>query len=488
MLSKKMSSNLLGLLEGRLILGALLAFGLHAQPFDLVIAGGRVMDPETKLDAVRFVGIRNGRIAAISAQPLAGKQTLDAKGLVVAPGFIDLHSHGQSDENYRYKARDGVTTALEMEVGVSPVKPWVAEREGKALIHFGASAGHIPTRMAAVGDTSDWLPRGPAATRAATQAEQEKTLALLRQGLREGGLGIGMGIAYTPFASRTEILDVFKLSAAVKVPVFVHMRSGGRKDPGVVDALQEVIADAAATGSPLHVVHINSSSGRAWADAIGMVRGARARGLDITTEAYPYVAGMTRLDSAIFDPGWREKLEVRFEDLMWVETGERLTEKTFAERRKQGGTVITFTMREEDVDQAIAAPDVMVASDGWITEGKGHPRAAGTYARVLGVYVRERKVLTLMQALHKISYMPAKRLESFTPVMKRKGRLQVGADADIAIFDPATVIDRSTYQNPAQYSTGIKHVLVNGVVVVQDEKLAEGVFPGQPIRSAVTAP
>ena len=133
-----MSSNLLGRLEGRLLLGALLAFGLYAQPYDLVIAGGRVMDPETKLDAVRFVGIRNGRIAAISAQPIAGKQTIDAKGLVVAPGFIDRHSHGQSDETYRYKARDGVTTALEMEVGVSPVKPWIAEREGKALIHFGA--------------------------------------------------------------------------------------------------------------------------------------------------------------------------------------------------------------------------------------------------------------------------------------------------------------------------------------------------------------
>jgi N-acyl-D-aspartate/D-glutamate deacylase len=483
-----MSSNLLGEIAGRLLTGALLALGLQAQPFDLVIANGRAMDPETKLDAVRHIGIRNGRIAAISVKPLAGKQTIDATGLVVAPGFIDLHSHGQSDENYRYKARDGVTTALEMEVGVSPVKPWIAERQGKALIHFGASVGHIPTRMAAVGDHSDWLPRGPAATRAATQAEQEKTLALIRQGLREGGLGVGMGIAYTPYASRSEILDVFKLSAAARVPVFVHMRSGGRKDPGVVDSLQEVIADAAATGSPVHVVHINSSSGRAWAEAIGMVRGARARGIDITTEAYPYVAGMTRLDSAIFDPGWQEKLDSKFEDLMWVETGERLNEKSFAERRKQGGTVITFTMREQDVDQAIAAPDVMVASDGWITEGKGHPRASGTYARVLGVYVRERKVLTLMEALNKISTMPAKRLESFAPAMKRKGRIQVGADADIAVFDAATVIDRSTYQNPAQYSTGIKHVLVNGVLVVKDEKLAEGVFPGQPMVSAVTVP
>jgi N-acyl-D-aspartate/D-glutamate deacylase len=482
-------SNLLDKTKGLLATGALFAFLLPAQiPFDLVIANGRAMDPATKLDATRFIGIRNGRIAAISATPLQGKQTLDAKGLVVAPGFIDLHSHGQSDENYRYKARDGVTTALELEVGVSPVKPWVAERQGKALIHFGASIGHIPTRMAAVGDTSDWLPRGPAATRAATQAEQEKTLALIRQGLRDGGLGVGMGIAYTPFASRSEILDVFKLSAASKVPIFVHMRNGGRRDPGVVDSLQEVIADAAATGSAVHVVHINSSSGRAWAEAIAMIRGARARGIDITTEAYPYIAGMTRLDSAIFNPGWRETREADFKDLMWVETGERLNEKTFEERRKQGGTVIAFTMREQDVDQAIAAPDVMIASDGWITEGKGHPRAAGTYARVLGVYVRERKVLSLMDALAKISYLPAKRMESFSPAMKRKGRLQVGADADLAIFDPATVIDRSTYQNPAQYSTGIKHVLVNGVLVVKDEKLAEGIFPGQPILGAVTVP
>ncbi|MCX6604817.1 MAG: amidohydrolase family protein, partial [Acidobacteria bacterium] len=167
---------------------------------------------------------------------------------------------------------------------------------------------------------------------------------------------------------------------------------------------------------------------------------------------------------------------------------ERLNEKTFEERRKEGGTVITFTMREQDVDQAIAAPDVMIASDGWITEGKGHPRAAGTYARVLGVYVRERKVPSLMDALAKISYLPAKRLEAFAPAMKRKGRLKVGADADIAIFDPATVIDRSTYQNPAQYSTGIKHVLVGGVPVVTDEKLAEGIYPGQPVVSVVTVP
>ncbi len=484
-----MSSNLLGKTVGCLAIGTLFAFTAPAQaPFDLVIANGRAMDPESKLDATRHIGIRNGRIAAISPTPLQGRKTIDAKGLVVTSGFIDLHSHGQSDENYRYKARDGVTTALEMEVGVSPVKPWIAERQGKALIHFGATVGHIPTRMAAVGDNSDWLPRGPAATRAATQAEQEKTLALLRQGLRDGGLGIGMGIAYTPFASRSEILDVFKVSAAAKVPVFVHLRSAGRRDPGVVDSLQEVIADAAATGSALHVVHINSSSGRAWLEAIDMLRGARARGIDVTTEAYPYVAGMTRLDSAIFNPGWRETLDSDFKDLMWVNTGERLNEKTFEERRKEGGTVITFTMREQDVDQAIAAPDVMVASDGWITEGKGHPRASGTYARVLGVYVRERKVLSLMDALTKISYLPAKRLEAFSPAMKRKGRLKVGADADIAIFDPATVIDRSTYQNPAQYSTGIKHVLVGGVPVVTDEKLAEGIYPGQPVVSVVTVP
>ncbi len=456
----------------------------HAQvTFDTAINNGRVIDPASGLDATRSLGITNGVITTISPAPLRAKKIIDAKGLVVSPGFIDLHCHGQNDENYKYKARDGVTTALELEIGVSPMKKWIDDRRGKAVVHYGASVGHVPARMAATNDTSDWLPAGPAATRAATDPEQIKTLELLRQGLSEGGVGIGMGIAYTPFASRAEILDVFKVAAKAKVPIFVHMRGAGRKDPGVVESLQEMISDAAIAGASVHIVHLNSSSGRAFELGLSIVRGAKARGIDISYEAYPYIAGMTRLESAIFNPGFREHLEMDYNDILHTETGERLTEETFKKYRKEGATVVTFTMRDQDIDQAMAAPDVIVASDGWLEKGKGHPRAAGTYARVLAHYVRERKVLTLNDAIRKMSYLPAARLEKFVPEMRRRGRINVGAFADIAIFDPNRVQDKSTYQNPAQYSEGITHVLVNGTLVVENEKLVEGVYPGQPVLS-----
>jgi hypothetical protein len=335
----------------RHFLAALATTAAHAQTtFDTAINNGRVIDPASTLDAVRSLGIINGVITAISPTPLKGKKTIEAKGQVVTPGFIDLHCHRQNDENYRYKARDGVTTCLELEIGVSPMKKWVDERRGKSLIHYGASVGHVPARMIATNDPSEWLPAGAAATRAATDPEQLKTLELIREGLREGGVGIGMGVAYTPFASRSEILDVFKVAAKAKAPIFVHMRGAGAKDPGVVEALQEMISDAAITGAPVHIVHLNSSSGRAFELGLSIVRGARARGIDISYEAYPYIAGMTQLESAIFNPGFREHLDMDYKDIMLIETGERLNEETFKKYRKQGATVITFTMREQDID------------------------------------------------------------------------------------------------------------------------------------------
>src|SRR5512142_2225940 len=168
----------------------LLSIGaLCAQDFDLVIANGRVMDPASGLDAVRFVGIRAGKIAAVSETPLRGRATIDAKGLVVAPGFIDLHSHGQTPENYRFKARDGVTTALEMEVGVSPVASWYAARAGKSLINFGATSGELPARMAVMHDSGTLLPRDKAVERASTEEERKQIRALIAKGLDEGALG-----------------------------------------------------------------------------------------------------------------------------------------------------------------------------------------------------------------------------------------------------------------------------------------------------------
>ncbi len=436
------------------------------------------MDPASGLDAVRQVGIRGGKIAAISPQALRGRTVIDAKGLIVSPGFIDLHSHGQTPENYRFKAMDGVTTALEMEVGVSPVAPWYAAREGKSLINFGASSGHLPARMAVMHDTGGLLPRDKAVSRAATPEEQRAITAAVRRGLEEGALGIGLGIAYIPLVSRAEIFGMFQLAAEKKTALYVHMRNGGPVEPGVIDALQEVIADAAATGAAAHVVHITSMGLRETPLCLEMIDGARRRGLDITTEAYPYTAGMTDIGSAIFAEGWEGRQGgITFHDLQWAATGERLTAATFAKYRRQGGMVAIHSIPEEIVKLAIANPLVAIASDGILENGKGHPRAAGTFTRVLGRYVRDQHVLTLMEALRKMTLAPAARLG-----IQSKGRIAVGADADLAIFDAARVRDRATFENPAQYSEGMVYVLVNGVPVVRSGSLVDSVAPGHGLR------
>jgi len=454
--------------------------------FDLVLANGRVMDPESNLDAVRYVGIREGKIAAISTRPLSGRTVIDVKGLVIAPGFIDLHSHGQDDENYRYKARDGVTTALEMEVGVSPVAAWYAGREGKALINFGATVGHIPAKMAVMKDTGEFLPRDNAINRVATLEEVRQVSDLISTGLDEGALGIGFGINYVPTTTRAEIFDLFALSAKRGVANYVHMRNAGAIEPGsAIGSLQEVLADAAGTGASLHVVHITSMCLRQTPICLSMIEGAARRGLDVTTEAYPYTATQTNLESAIYDDGWQEKFGITFKDLQWVATGERLTAESFARYRKQGGSVIGHAIPEDISRLAVADPRVMVASDGLIANSKGHPRGAGTFARVLGFYVREQKALSLMDAIRKMSLLPAQRLEKAVPSMLSKGRIKVGADADLTIFDAATVIDRATFDQPALYSEGIRHVLVGGVFVVRDEKIVEGAKPGKPVRRPI---
>ena len=462
----------------RFLLSLVMAIPLTGQTYDVVIANGRVLDPATNLDGVRNIGVENGKIAAISAAPLEGRTRIDAKGLIVAPGFIDLHSHGQTPEAYRFKARDGVTTALEMEVGVSPVAAWYAARRGKALINFGATSGELPARMRVMHDTGKLLPHDHAVERASAEEERREIRDLVRQGLDEGALGIGMGIAYEPLATRTEVLGIFRIAAEHKTAVYVHMRSGGPVEPGAIDALEEVIADAAVSGASLHVVHITSTCIRETPQCLEMIAGARAHHLDVTTEAYPYTAGMTDISSAIFSPGWQARQGgTTYSDLQWAATGQRLTEESFGRYRETGGMVAIYSIPEDIVRVAMTNPMVMIASDGIIENGKGHPRAAGTYARVLGRYVREEHVLSLMDAVRRMTVMPADRLG-----LKNKGRLAVGADADITVFDAARVIDRATFEKPAQYSEGIEYVLVDGTPVVNRGELVEGVLPGKGVR------
>ena len=458
-----------------------------AQPYDVVIAGGRVMDPESRLDAVRHIGIRGGKIAAISAQPLNGKVTLQAAGRVVAPGFIDLHAHGQTNQANEYQAHDGVTTALELEVGVPAVGAFLKSREGQSMLNFGATASHGAMRTLSMKEFAG-LKEGTGNTverwrdlamkgryKSITDPEEFTTLAAtMERGLREGGLGLGVAHQYYPGATREEVFRVFQMAQRWKVPVYTHVRSM------TPDAMQEVIANAAATGVSLHIVHVNSMSLGALPFVLDLIESARKQGLDITTEAYPYTAASTFLGSTIFDEGWQERLGISYEDIQWEKTGERLTKETFESYRKQDGVVIMHLMKPEWIQRAMASPFVLVASDGMPYAPGAHPRSAGTFTRVLGRYVREQKILPLMDALAKMTILPARRLEAIAPAMRNKGRIRVGADADITVFDADRVLDKATFQGLA-FSEGVDHVLVNGVAVVREGKTVENVFPGEAV-------
>jgi N-acyl-D-aspartate/D-glutamate deacylase len=453
--------------------------------YDVVILNGRVMDPETGLNAIRNIGIRDGKIGTISSENIQGHTTLDARGLVVSPGFIDLHQHGQDAENDAVKAADGVTTALELEVGVADVDAWYAARAKNALINFGASVGHIPVRIAVMHDSGRFLPTGDAAYRGATAEEIQQIDAGIEKGLKHGALAVGLGLAYTPGANNLEVLKVFEIAARHGASVHVHLRGRGGEDPdGTFGGFQEVLADAAATGAALHVVHIQSTSGPNVIHELDMIRGARARGLDVTTEAYPYDHSMSEIQSALYDNKEKEP-DSYFASLLWPATGENLTRESFLRYRKTGGWVIRPMTTPELVRAAILDPLTMIASDGILDGRKGHPRTAGTFARILAQYVREEKALPLMDALRKMTVMPAQRLEKRAPAMRDKGRLRSGADADITVFDPATVRDASTYTEPALQSVGMRYVLVNGVVVLKDGKLQAGSAAGKGIRAPI---
>ena len=449
---------------------------------DIVILHGRVMDPASGLDAVRNIGISAGKIREISARLLVGRDTVEARGMVVAPGFIDLHQHAQDDAAYRVEALDGTTTALELEGGTGDVAGWYREREGRSLINYGVSIGHERVRMLAMGDSGIKVPTGPAKLRGATDEELAAIIQRMDQGMKEGAVAVGLLLESTPAARPWEIIEIFRVAAAYGASVHVHLR--GLPEPYYFLETEEIIGASAATGAAAHIVHIQSSGGEDTPRMLELVRGARLRGLDITAEVYPYTASMEEIDGGGNDrwESWSDKRFARYE---WPATGERLTRESFGRYRKLGGYVVDYDNTEEVVTAAVADPLTMIASDGILHGEIGHPRVAGTFARVLGHYVRETGTLTLMDALRKMTIEPARRLEKRVPSMARKGRIQAGADADLVIFNPDQIIDRATYREPTLSPAGLRDVLVNGVIVVRDGSVQAGVSPGRSVRGAV---
>jgi hypothetical protein len=326
-----------------------------------------------------------------------------------------------------------------------------------------------------------------AANREATPEELEQIENGIEHGLRRGALAVGFGLDYTRGCSRWEAIEMFRIAADHGASCHVHLRGKGPKEPmSGIEAAGEVIAAAAITGAALHIVHIQSTGMSATGRTLEMIAGARERGLDVTTECYPYTAGMTAIDSALFNEGWQEQYGIDYSSLQWVETGERLNSTTFAEYREIGGMVIVHSTPQDAVDTAVLSPLTAIATDGLLHNGKGHPRTAGSYSLILGRYVRQQEALPLMDALRKMSLMPAQRLEARAPSFARKGRITPGADADIVVFDPDTVLDRSTYDEPTLAPDGIPHVFVGGAQVVSDGKVVEGVAAGTGVRAPVS--
>ncbi|WP_428410452.1 amidohydrolase family protein [Hyphococcus sp.] len=504
----------------------MLAPGASAQKasFDLVILSGRVIDPETGLDAVRNIGIRGDKIEKITNRNISGERIIDAEGLVVAPGFIDLHAHGQTIPAARAQALDGVTTALELEAGEYPIANFyeAAAQEGRP-INYGASVNWARARSA---ETAGLEPRsyadpleqdedGPDWRYTPLKTEQTSAvLSRIQKELNDGGLGVGMLLGYVPGSGRNEYYALHEVAAKNGVPTFTHARYLSNIEPdSSLEGFQEMVAVSAATGAHMHVSHLNSISMRDIGLIRPMLEAAQANGVNITVEAYPYGAGATAIGTALFEgENWQARMGgIKKSD--FTLDGVPLSDAEFDRLQKQapGTDIVVHFLHPEDnpedrdiLAQSILYPGGAIASDGgnWTVNGENiasdvwpipsnassHPRSAGTFSKFLRVYVRENQMVGLSDALAKTSLIPAQILESAVPQMRKKGRLQEGADADIVIFDIEKVSDRATYEQPAQMSAGFQYVIVAGTPLVWEGELDATVLPGRPIRREQSKP
>jgi N-acyl-D-aspartate/D-glutamate deacylase len=501
---------------------------------DVVLRGGRVIDPESGFDATADVAVADGRVTEIGTGLPPARAELDVAGLVVTAGFIDLHSHANSIAGLRLQVLDGVTTALELEAGVSPVEAAYrsAAAEGRP-VNYGFATSWALARMEAVagitldGRLGTFLANisSPAWQRGASPAEITAMLGRLSDDLADGALGIGVLVGYAPASSPDEYLRVAGLAAEAGTPTFTHARDMIELAPRtLIDGAEEIVRAAGETGAHMHYCHVNSTSQRHIDRVLGVVERAQGEGARVTTEAYPYGSGMTGIGAAFLAPERLAERGLAPSSLTYAPTGERIADEARLRELRQadpGSLVIIELLDENDpadrrlLMRSLTFPGAIVASDAmpltwtgpepdplaWPLPGTAvtHPRGAGTFSRALRLLTRDGGggppvgdasppagdggPLSLAEALSRCSLLPARVLQDRAPSMRRKGRLQAGSDADIVVFDPATISDRSSYADSIRPSAGIRHVLVNGTVVVRDAELVPGALPGRPVRA-----
>ncbi len=446
--------------------------------FDLVIAKGRVIDPDSGFDGVLDIGINDGVITAIGPPPFTATEIIDAENMVVSPGFIDMLSYEPNPFGVWFKVGDGVTTNLAMHGVNNYANAFFADFEGSTPIHFGGAFHQHFLR-------SEDLQLKPEEAPSPEQLVEFAQLA--RFNISNGFAGVAFSPEYSPGTSQEELESLATVLAEVGHTAFFHVRYSDPDPPGSsLDAIEEVLGLARRTGVSVHIEHIASTGGTFVMDeTLAILEAARAEGIDVTADVYPYNFWGTTLASYRFAGDWQGRYRIDYGDLQVAGTDERLSEASFDAAQAENKLVAALgSIPEDDVTSALAAPFIFVGSDAILTETlNNHPRASGTFCRVLARYVRETGLLDLGTALSKMTIQPAKRVESMIPAMKRKGRLQRGADADIVIFDPNTVTDRATVAIPDAMSAGIAHVLVDGVKVMFNGELDRSVTPGRALRS-----
>ena len=458
--------------------------------FDVAINGARVIDPETHLDTIINIGILGDTIATVDFSVLTGVQTIDGSGLVLTPGFIDMHTHSPTSLGTHFALKDGVTTALELEAGAFPVREYGGLIKNESVNHFGASVGYIMIRTQVMEDgrkiiafASEQGPMKPglAFVKKAKIDEIEQIRDLIVQGIQDGGIGIGLPLDYISEAVTDEELDmIFEVAAKYQSMIITHIRRGVQGDPA---GLIEMIERSKKYKVPVHICHINANAMGAIDRWFGLIAEANENGADLSYEMYPYPAGSTAIGAAVFRRDWKNIFGITYEDVQWSATGEYLTQESFEKYQKEEptGIVIHHYGKEEWLERGIVDSDMIIATDAipiFNLSEKVTPRGIGTYSKILRKYIRESELLTLKDAVAKMTYAPAKRLEIVAPIFKKKGRIQIGAHADLVLFNPSTISDHATYEKPYEMSTGIEHIWVMGQQVIRSGAFVDDQFPG----------
>ena len=437
----------------------------------ILIHGGHVIDPANRVDGLLNILVEDGKVIWAGKDLPQADRVIDATGKIVTPGFIDIHMHedpvadGKLQQDiFLMMLRMGVTTATGGNCGINVWDPGqyldLIDREG-AAVNVAMFAGHEYFRKAA-GATDIYA--------GSTEEQLQQMETAIAKALEQGCVGVSFGLRYVPGADKEEFFRAAACCAGSKKLIASHIRDDA---DGVFAAIDEFCAAGTEYGLPVQISHIGSMGGFGqMEEVLRQIDSYKLNGLDIAMDCYPYFAFSTRLGTPTYDPGWLDRYHCDYDVLEFCEgkyKGQRATKETFDEMRRDFPQCITvcYVMKETDIRLAFSHPNVMVGSDGLMSKGQGHPRAAGSFPKFLATFCREGSV-NLYDAVAKITALPASRLHLDT-----KGRLNVGADADITIFDFEQIRDGATFANPALAPEGIDYVIIGGEIAAENCRIVK---------------